>query len=90
MLAITRRTCLESMLAATASISLGPAALAQNAGDQSVARADTLIATGSPSGGAPTFAQYNTSTRSIRGSTCAPASAFVLEPLFSTACCRTR
>ena len=31
MLAITRRTCLEGMLAATASISLAPAALAQNA-----------------------------------------------------------
>ena len=82
MTAITRRTCLESMLAATASISLAPAALAQNADDQTVARADTLIATGQPSGGAPTFTQYNDFNPLHPGLDLRSSIAFVLEPLF--------
>ena len=80
--AITRRSCLESMLAATASISLTPAALAQNADDQTVARADTLIATGQPSGGAPTFTQYNDFNPLHPGLDLRSSIAFVLEPLF--------
>jgi peptide/nickel transport system substrate-binding protein len=82
MSAITRRACLESMLAATASISLAPAAFAQNADDQTVARADTLIATGQPSGGAPTFTQYNDFNPLHPGLDLRSSIAFVLEPLF--------
>jgi ABC-type transport system substrate-binding protein len=82
MLAITRRTCLEGMLAATASVSLAPAALAQNLEDQSIARADTLIATGQPSGGAPTFTQYNDFNPLHPGLDLRSSIAFVLEPLF--------
>jgi peptide/nickel transport system substrate-binding protein len=82
MSAITRRSCLEGMLAATASVSLVPAATAQSAGDQTVARADTLIATGQPSGGAPTFTQYNDFNPLHPGLDLRSSIAFVLEPLF--------
>ena len=82
MTAITRRTCLESMLAATAAVSLAPAALAQNTADEAIARAETLIATGQPSGGAPTFTQYNDFNPLHPGLDLRSSIAFVLEPLF--------
>src|ERR1700722_12197861 len=82
MSAITRRSYLEGMLAATASVSLPPAAAAQSTGEQTVARADTLIATGQPSGGAPTFTQYNDFNPLHPGLDLRSSIAFVLEPLF--------
>ena len=82
MRAVTRRDCLEIVLASTAAISLASGASAQSAESEDVARADTLIATGQPSGGAPTFSQYNDFNPLHPGLDLRSSIAFVLEPLF--------
>ena len=47
-----------------------------------IARADTLIATGQPTGGAPNFAQYNDFNPFHPGLDLRSSIAFVLEPLY--------
>ena len=53
---ITRRRMMQTLAAAAA---IGSAANEAGAQPATIPRADTLIATGQPTGGAPTFAQYN-------------------------------
>ncbi len=80
----SRRDGLKALLfGATAlgsELSLG--ARGASAQGAAIARADTLIATGQPSGGAPTFAQYNDFNPFHPGLDLRSSVAFVLEPLF--------
>src|SRR5665213_3569919 len=76
---ITRRGSLQSLLAAATGLAATRPALADI---PTVARADTLIATGQPTGGAPTFAQYNDFNPFYPGLDLRSSVAFVLEPLF--------
>lgn len=80
--AITRRSYIQHLLATAASVSAVRTASAQPANTATVARADTLIATGQPSGGAPTFTQYNDFNPFHPGLDLRSSVAFVLEPLF--------
>ncbi|MBV8578684.1 MAG: ABC transporter substrate-binding protein [Acetobacteraceae bacterium] len=79
---ITRRGWMQGVAATTAAIAGARGAAAQNSGAGDVARADTLIATGQPSGGAPTFTQYNDFNPFHPGLDLRSSVAFVLEPLF--------
>jgi peptide/nickel transport system substrate-binding protein len=79
---ITRRGCLRQLALATTATCLARTAVAQTAAPTSIARADTLIATGQPSGGAPTFTQYNDFNPLHPGLDLRSSIAFVLEPLF--------
>ena len=78
---ITRRASLQTLLLATTGLatSAGQPAHAQSA---EIGRGDTLIATGQPTGGAPTFAQYNDFNPFHPGLDLRSSVAFVLEPLF--------
>ncbi|MBV8118297.1 MAG: hypothetical protein JOZ01_09975, partial [Candidatus Eremiobacteraeota bacterium] len=79
---ITRRGWMQGVAATTAAIAGARGAAALNSGAGDVARADTLIATGQPSGGAPTFTQYNDFNPFHPGLDLRSSVAFVLEPLF--------
>jgi peptide/nickel transport system substrate-binding protein len=78
---ITRRSSLQVLLAAGALTGPG-ATWAQPSSAGPVARGDTVIATGQPSGGAPTFAQYNDFNPFHPGLDLRSSVALVLEPLF--------
>ena len=93
----TRRGWMQMLLRTGAAIALAPAAIAPTrrrahaqaaapsappASAVQVPRGDTLIATGQPSGGAPTFAQYNDFNPFHPGLDLRSSIAFVLEPLF--------
>ncbi len=80
--AITRRSYMQHMLVTAAGVSAASTAYAQPAEPAPIARADTLIATGQPSGGAPTFTQYNDFNPFHPGLDLRSSVAFVLEPLF--------
>ncbi len=76
---ITRRSGLQSLLLGATGLLAAPKANAQT---PEIPRADTLIATGQPTGGAPTFAQYNDFNPFHPGLDLRSSVAFVLEPLF--------
>lgn len=78
---IRRRDSLQLLLTAGALAAPG-SARAQSAAAGPIARGDTLIATGQPSGGAPTFAQYNDFNPFHPGLDLRSSVALVLEPLF--------
>lgn len=80
--AITRRSYMQHLLVTAACVSAAGAAHGQPAEPAAIARADTLIATGQPSGGAPTFTQYNDFNPFHPGLDLRSSVAFVLEPLF--------
>ncbi len=80
--AITRRSYMQHLLVTAAGVSVASIAYAQSAEPAAIARADTLIATGQPSGGAPTFTQYNDFNPFHPGLDLRSSVAFVLEPLF--------
>lgn len=77
---ITRRQWFKQAAIAAAGVAATRGAGAQT--DATVARADTLVATGQPSGGAPTFAQYNDFNPFHPGLDLRSSICFVLEPLF--------
>jgi len=70
---------MQTLAAAAVSASVAREASAQPA---TISRADTLIATGQPTGGAPTFAQYNDFNPFHPGLDLRSSVAFVLEPLY--------
>ncbi len=80
--AITRRSTVQALLITTLASSSARLAFAQAPDIEAVSRADTLIATGSPSGGAPTFSQYNDFNQFHPGLDLRASVAMVLEPLF--------
>lgn len=77
---ITRRQWIQQAALTAAGVAAARGAGAQT--DATVARADTLVATGQPSGGAPTFAQYNDFNPFHPGLDLRSSICFVLEPLF--------
>ena len=73
---------MQRFLPATAGGAAAPAAPAQTTTTETIARADTLMTTGQPTGGAPTFAQCNDFNPFHPGLDLRSSIAFVLEPLF--------
>ncbi len=79
---ITRRDGLRGLIAAGGLAAVPSLTAPPAAAQAAIDRADTLVATGQPTGGAPTFAQYNDFNPFHPGLDLRSSIAFVLEPLF--------